>query len=100
CKLPKVTRRSIAHTRCRAGDFSSMRSINRPVPSSGRNESGWATLVETLALGSLAALLMGANSAAAQDINVISPFSNSGTHTGDVLSNTSTIDNDGPSGIW
>lgn len=47
-----------------------------------------------------AALLAGAGGAAAQDLTNTSAFSNSTTYAGKVLSNTSTIHNNGPAGAW
>ncbi|MDB5598312.1 MAG: hypothetical protein JWN71_356 [Xanthobacteraceae bacterium] len=47
-----------------------------------------------------AALLAGADVAAAQDRTNTTPFSNSAPYAGNVLSNTSTINNNGPGGSW
>lgn len=47
-----------------------------------------------------AVVLANASVAAAQDITNTAPFSNSGTYAGRVLSNTSTIFNNGPAGAW
>jgi outer membrane autotransporter protein len=45
-------------------------------------------------------LLVGASVATAQDITNTTPFSNSAPYAGNVLSNTSTIGNNGPGGSW
>jgi outer membrane autotransporter protein len=48
----------------------------------------------------VAALLLSAGQATAQDRTNTTPFSNSGPYAGDVLSNTSSISNNGPAGSW
>ncbi len=47
-----------------------------------------------------AVVLATASVAAAQDISNTAPFSNSVAYSGRVLSNTSTINNNGPGGVW
>jgi uncharacterized protein with beta-barrel porin domain len=90
----------------RPGIFLNMSKAGLPARDDGRrndyargtSDAGRRRSILLMGIAS-AALFSGANDAGAADINNTAPFANNGPHLGDVISNSSTIDNNAP-GYW